>query len=76
MTNTPRANTVDQVLANPKLMHRAEWATLVHLHNLNLEGSDEDFQDTDDEFESLEVTDEEEVFMDFQDHIDFDPIFD
>jgi len=74
MTHMTRIITADQVLANPALMHRAERETLTHLHNLNL--NDEEFADIDEELEELEVVDESEVFMEFEDYLDFDPIFD
>ncbi len=75
MSHVSRIVTTDRVFANPALMHRAELSALQHLHNLNLH-DEEDFDDADDEFADLEVVDESEVFMDFSDHIDFDPIFD
>ncbi len=76
MSHVSRIVTVDRVFANPALMHRAERETLTHLHNLNLGSADEDFQDVDAEFDELEVVDESEVFMEFEDYLDFDPIFD
>ena len=70
---TTKTHTVDQIMKNPNLMHKAERAALLHLHNLNLEGTDEDFIDID-EFEELETAGEEEFFLSHCDS--FDPYFD
>ena len=70
---TTKTHTVDQIMKNPSLMHKAEHAALLHLHNLNLEGTDEEFVDIDDEFAELETVGEEEFFLSHCDS--FNPYF-
>lgn len=74
MSHVTRIVTADRIFANPGLIHRAEHEALIHLHNLNL-SDEEDFDDFDNELEGLEVVEIDAVFVDFADHVEFDPLF-
>lgn len=69
MFNTFQPVPVDVALNDMRHIPADEHSALIDIHNQNLEGCDQDFDDIDDEFEELEVVGEEDFFIHFCDEV-------
>lgn len=68
MFNTFQPVPVDVAMRDMRHLPIEEHSALIDIHNMNLhESGDTDFEDIDNEFEELEVVDEEDFYIHFCD---------